>query len=164
MSDSYADLLKHEPSEGMKKMYREKREKTCQKVRDAIDTIEKFGRRVTKKEIMEITGLSSATLSKEYVKEIFRERGVCQFRKFKTVQNPDGEARTVELLLKENKELKRDKKNLEDLTEYYEKKFQKLDTGYAEATEELKRLKGKYQQALEYLELLGADLKKLPIY
>ena len=69
----------------MQKMYAEKRQRTLSLIQDAIDDIQEDHRIVTKKELMEITGLSSGTFSQPYVKDLLEQNQVCQYRTARTI-------------------------------------------------------------------------------
>ena len=58
---------------------------TIKKVNDAIDVLEMQQAKVTKKALMELTGLSSATFSKKHIIAVLQKRGVCQFTSIKKV-------------------------------------------------------------------------------
>ena len=156
--------LYREPSDGMKKMYQEKKDRTCKKVRDAIHLIKNEGRRVTKKELFEITGLSPATFSKEYIKEILKDEQVCQFRVIKQAGPTSNELKTIEILSRDLEQLKHQKQDLELENESIKQRLDQLSKINSKNEEDLKLLEGRYQQALEYLEVLGADLSKLPVF
>lgn len=64
--------------------YDRRRTRTMQKVQAGIDQIKAEGREVTKKELMEITGLSTGTFSKDHVKEVLKKNQVCQYAPIKT--------------------------------------------------------------------------------
>lgn len=64
-------------------MYKTKQKNTLILIQDAINTINEDNRIVTKKELMELTGLSSGTFSKDYIKELLKENCVCQYTALK---------------------------------------------------------------------------------
>ena len=165
MSKDYKSKTRYrQPSEGMERMYAQKKKNTCDKVKRAIKEIKSQGRIVTKKELQELTHLSAPTFSKEYVKEILKQEKVCQFREIQHVDPEKNDLKTVELLSRELKQTKNQKKDLELRCEYLENLVEKLQKKTDEQDEDLKRLKGRYQQSLEYLEVLGADMDKMLIF
>lgn len=68
------------PTPGMQKMYAEKKQITLSKIEACIDEMREWGEEVTKKRIIERTGISSGTLSKPYVLDLLRRKEVCQFK------------------------------------------------------------------------------------
>ena len=102
-------MISKKPSENMKKMYAQKRKATLDKIQSAIDEIQEDNRIVTKKELMELTGISSGTLSQQYVKELLKENKVCQYRETITIDNADKkkklEEKSILSLQKENQKL-----------------------------------------------------------
>lgn len=151
----------------MKKMYAQKRKATLDKIQSAIDEIQEDNRIVTKKELMELTGISSGTLSQQYVKELLKENKVCQYRETITIDNADKkkklEEKSILSLQKENQKLISKMQDFEIVIEKNDKKYRELQTNYNNLDREYKLLKGKYQQLLEYLEALGANLENLPL-
>lgn len=160
-------MISKKPSENMKKMYAQKRKATLDKIQYAIDEIQEDNRIVTKKELMELTGISSGTLSQQYVKELLKENKVCQYRETITIDNADKkkklEEKSILSLQKENQKLISKMQDFEIVIEKNDKKYRELQTNYNNLDREYKLLKGKYQQLLEYLEALGANLENLPL-
>lgn len=160
-------MISKKPSENMKKMYAQKRKATLDKIQSAIDEIQEDNRIVTKKELMELTGISSGTLSQQYVKELLKENKVCQYRETITIDNADKkkklEEKSILSLQKENQKLISKMQDFEIVIEKNDKKYRELQTNYNNLDREYKLLKGKYQQLLEYLEALGANLENLPL-
>ena len=64
------------------------RNKTLKQIQKAIDELNEFGEIVTKKRLIEITGLSASTFSKQHVTDLLAQNRVCQFRP-RTKSDPD---------------------------------------------------------------------------
>lgn len=156
--------MKNQPSKNMKDMYSSKKEATLKKIQDAIDLIESEGRKVTKKELMDITELSSGTFSQPYVKELLEKNQVCQFKAVKKVSPKEKRAETqsqiIEKLSKSNQKAESTIQNLNIALEKKNEDLKKSKEEYKKLEYEHQLLKGKYQQLLEYLDVLGADLGK----
>lgn len=63
----------------MEKSYEERRKQTLETVQKAIDELKNEGQKVTKKALMEKTGLSTGTFSKDHVKALLKANRVCQY-------------------------------------------------------------------------------------
>jgi len=150
----------------MKKMYAAKRNLTLSKIQEAIDDIHEDNRIVTKKELMEITGLSSGTLSQDYVKKLLRENKVCQFREKRVVNNEKKaqlEKDIIQNLRRENEKLISKIQDFEIAIDQYDQKILRQRDEYEKLEHNHLLLKGKYQQVLEYLDALGVNLDSLPL-
>lgn len=73
---------------------------TKRKVQEAIDIILKEEGVVTKKKLLELTGLSPATFSKPHVKEVLKINKVCQFKTKNTIKKSHDEMVAEQLYLK----------------------------------------------------------------
>ena len=152
-----------QPSENMQRMYAAKREKTLALIQGAIDEIEEDHRIVTKKELMALTGLSSGTFSQQHVKELLAKNRVCQFKPTgKVSQEGRRELNKDAEITRLSRELQRAQSRLQDLDKS-RKQSRKLKEENAELQQQLLLLRGKYQQLLEYLEVLGSDLSGIPL-
>lgn len=160
-------MLSKKPSENMRKMYSEKKQGTLHKIQMAIDEIKEDNRIVTKKELMQLTGISSGTFSQEYVKELLQKNKVCQYRETLTIKSEEKRKKLQEesalTLQKENQKLISKMQDFEMVLEQKNKKLNQLQLKYDKLTSENKLLKGKYQQLLEYLDALGISLENLPL-
>ena len=156
-----------QPSENMQRMYAAKREKTLALIQGAIDEIEEDHRIVTKKELMALTGLSSRTISQQHVKELLAKNRVCQFKPTdKVSQEGRRELNKDAEITRLSRELQRAQSRLQDLDialDKSRKQSRKLKEENAELQQQLLLLRGKYQQLLEYLEVLGSALSGLPL-
>ena len=156
-----------QPSENMQRMYAAKREKTLALIQGAIDEIEEDHRIVTKKELMALTGLSSGTFSQQHVKELLAKNRVCQFKPTdKVSQEGRRELNKDAEITRLSRELQRAQSRLQDLDialDKSRKQSRKLKEENAELQQQLLLLRGKYQQLLEYLEVLGSALSGIPL-
>lgn len=147
-------------------IYAAKRAATSERVQAAIDEIQADGRVVTKKELMKLTGLSSGSFSQEYIKAILRQNQVCQFKTIATTVTERQEKNTqkaYEAVVQENVRLK---SKLQDAGLLHDKdvaKHTKLLDDYNLLKQQHEMLRGKYQQLMEYLDVLGADMSKMPL-
>lgn len=159
--------MKNKTSENMQKMYAGKRASSTQKVQDAINEIQGEGREVTKKELMEKTGLSSGTFSQAHIKAILEKNQVCQFKSLKKISPEDKKAETQSQIIERlSKEIQKNESSIQSLQIALEKKTndcKKLDEKYSKLEYEYQLLKGKHQQALEFLEISGVDLTKFNV-
>lgn len=156
-----------QPSENMQRMYAAKREKTLALIQGAIDEIQEDHRIVTKKELMALTGLSSGTFSQQHVKELLAKNQVCQYRPTGKVSQEDRRELNKDAeITRLSKELQRAQSRLQDLDislDKSRKQARKLKEENAELQQQLLLLRGKYQQLMEYLEVLGSDLSSIPL-
>jgi chromosome segregation ATPase len=153
-------------SENMKKMYEEKRAATIIKIQEAIDEIKEDRRIVTKKELMDLTGLSSGTFSQDHVKELLKSNEVCQYRNRRKVRSEvleKNKSQKIDDLIIGNEKLTSKIQDYELALERLNNKYDKLNSKHIELESEHQLLRGKYQQLLEYLDAMGADLGSLPL-
>ena len=154
-------------NEGLQKVYDEKKQSTLKKVQSAIDFIKADNRIVTKKELIELTGLSSGTFSRPYVKELLQTNRVCQYMGLQ-VENIETKTQqvkeaTIEQLSKKVLSLESKIQDYDLQLEKKTKDFDKLKEEHTKLENEHILLRGKYQQMLEYLDALGADMSKMPL-
>lgn len=156
-----------QPSENMRKMYEAKRVTTLGRIQEAIDTIKEDNRIVTKKELMSLTGLSSGTFSQEHVKELLRKNEVCQYRRVSKV--PENQNATtskdaeIARLSQELEKCRSRQQDLEIALDLSRKQTRTLRLEKADLEREHMLLRGKYQQLLEYLEVVQCDLSPFKI-
>ena len=153
-------------SENMQRMYATKRENTLKNIQEAIDEIQELNRIVTKKELIELTGLSSGTFSQEYVKELLKKNRVCQFQERSKVvseKKKDISEKKYEQLLIENERLRSKMQDFEIVMDKNNQKYTELQSKFSQLDYENKLLKGKYQQLLEYLNAIGVTLDSIPM-
>ena len=153
-------------TEKMQEMYSSKRNSTLDKIQSAIDFIKDESRIVTKKELMELTGLSSGTFSAPHVIELLKENAVCQFapklridiEKQKTEKSKEKE---IAQLLSENAKLLSKIQDLSLMLDSKAQKIQALEKESESLKDENALLRGKCQLYLEKLEALGVNSHKL---
>ncbi len=153
-------------SNNMKKMYSEKRNSTLDKIQAAIDDIKADHRIVTKKELLELTGLSSGTFSQDHVKELLKSNEVCQYRnrrKVKTEKLQMQKRTLIDNLIIENQKLQSKIQDYQLHLDKKDKKYGKLYDQNQILTQEHLLLRGKYQQLLEYMDALGTDLSNMSL-
>lgn len=147
-------MFKKEPSANMKAMYSKKRESSIKKVQEAIETLRDQGLKVTKKALIELTGLSSGTFSQPHIKEILKLNKVCQYAPEKS--KPESHSESKKLAGK-NLKLKERIRTLENrLSESKQENSRK--------EEEILQLRGQYQKLLEFMEVSDLDIDKLNIF
>ena len=154
------------PSKNMRKMYAEKKGRTLQLIQNAIDEIRGSNNIVTKKELMAITGLSSRTFSRGYVKELLQRNKVCQYRStdlIAKVKFEKNQTATINELLTRLQKADSKIQNYKILLEKEAKDKKRYKDEFDKISKEHRMLRGKYQQLLEFLEALGVDLSKLPL-
>lgn len=119
-----------------------KRNETLEKIQSCIYEIKEFNGVVTKKKLIEMTGYSASTFSKEHVKELLKKNKVCQFKDVDKIVDP-------------NKRSKKAIQQLENLNIKLNKKVVKLESELLKKDEriytlenELEDLKRKYSLIL----------------
>lgn len=156
-----------QPSENMRKMYEAKKEATLSRIQEAIDIIKEDNRIVTKKELMSLTGLSSGTFSQEHVKVLLRENQVCQYRPVARVAESRNAAMSKDAeiahLARELEKSRSREQDLEIALDLSRRKTRTLRLEKSELEREHLLLRGKYQQLLEYLEVIQCDLSEFQI-
>lgn len=131
--------------------------KTLNIIQDAINDIKEDGGIVTKKRLIELTGLSSATFSKPHVKELLKVNAVCQFKNRKELEQDsdniiiDQLYKTIDKLKNENN-LLLTKLNNKDIT------ISKLKKDYSELQENYERILGKIHIIITKIDERGIDI------
>jgi len=144
----------------MNNMYIQKRQNTLNLILSAINSVLEENRIVTKKELMELTNLSSGTFSKDYVKALLKKNNVCQYRCINRSQEYIEEKSLLyqlESALKENEQLYSKKQDLEMKIELQIKNTKKIKDEYSTLIISYELLSGKYQQLLEYLDAIDSS-------
>ena len=154
-------------NEGLQKFHDEAKKTSLTKIQDAINVIKADNRIVTKKELIELTGLSSGTFSRPYVKELLQKNKVCQYR---GLQLENTETKTQQIKEATIEQLSKKVLSLESKIQDYDlqlekkrKDFATLKEDYAKLENDHILLRGKYQQMLEYMDALGVDMSKMPL-
>ena len=143
-------------NEGLVAYTQNKREATLKAVQDAINSIKASGRPVRRKDILEESGVSSAVLSKPYVKELLKQNQVLMYES-QRVSTTSGTA-PYKSLARENENIR---KQLDKVTQQLQDKMQLIETKnrvindlhkeIADKDAQWQMLSGKYQYLLEYL-------------
>lgn len=143
-----------------------RRTHTLELIQSAIDDIKAEQSIVTKKKLMDATGLSSGTFSQPYVKKLLEKNKVCQYRETNIIapssQNNSRKQGMIEL----EKMIQQKESIIQDYELHIEslnKKIKKATDNYTKISAEYELLSGKYQQLLEYLDALGGDLSSIPM-
>lgn len=154
-------------NEGLQKFHDEAKQTSLTKIQDAINLIKADNRIVTKKELIELTGLSSGTFSRPYVKELLQKNKVCQYR---GLQLENAETKTKQIKEATIEQLSKKVLSLESKIQDYDLQLEKKNNDLAKLKEDYAKLendhillRGKYQQMLEYMDALGADMSKMPL-
>ena len=153
------------PSENMQAMYLKKKEDTLNKIQQAINMLQDEGKIVKKKDLMRITGLSSGTFSKEYVKNLLKENKVCQYSTLRiaTDLNVISSDEQISQLMAQNNILSSKVQTMTLVLEQKNNRITILLDKNRELEQENQKLRGKCQMYLESLEVLGMDISKFPI-
>ncbi|MEW9938132.1 DUF6262 family protein [Clostridium butyricum] len=127
---------------------------TIDKVQTAINDLQAEGFIVTRKLLLERTGLSNSVLSKPHIKDVLKENRVCQYavkRKIKAEGNAD-------ILLELNKSNKKIE-SLEEKVKDLENKLNKEKVAYYEMKEDNEILRGKLHLLKQKAKLKGIVLE-----
>lgn len=138
------------------KIYQENsKNETITKVQNAINELQSEGFIVTRKLLLERTGLSNSVLSKNHIKEVLKNNKVCQYaikRKFISKNESD----VLLELNKANKKIEQLEKKVKDL----ENKLAKEKVKYHEVKDTNEILRGELFLLKEKASLKGLDLDK----
>ena len=145
------------PTDRMKAMYDRKKKETVKKIAAAIDDLQDAGQMVTKKALMDATGLASSTFSQPHVIELLKRRRVCQFESHALVTEQSDQARDQEIrrLLQEVEKLKNRNSQLADQNNYLRNMIERRIDENAELKRTLAQLRGRYQMCLERMDNAG---------
>ena len=116
--------------------------------------MKEFDETVTKARIMEISGVSSGTLSKPYVLDLLREERVCQFAT-KDESKPDYYSDSLPVLRKELDAMKKKNKSLDAKLIAMTKQRDSYCKKLKDCEHENSRLRGQTQMLLERLDSAG---------
>ena len=127
----------------LKKQQEKARQATLVLIQKSIGILKEGGEEVTKKRLIETTGLAASTFSKEHVKALLAENQVCQF-KARQVKESD-----IQDILKKHREADTDKKDreiarLNQKLIKAESDMEAFRTENAELSEKYQRLLGMY--------------------
>lgn len=153
-------MARRDIPDALKKQQELKRQETLNKIKDAIEEIQFEDGIVTKKKLIELTGLSNSTFSKPHVKKLLKERKVCQYRETMVVQehkwknDNDSLNKKIDKLKRENIKLKNDIVSKEIKINMLEEELKEKEDNY-------RRLLGRVHQLTRIAEANGIDLEKI---
>lgn len=142
--------------DNLKKVQDEKRKETLKIITDAIDEIQFDNGVVTKKRLMEITELSNATFSKPHVKELLKEKKVCQFRDVIKLDDTDNNANAIEL-----KKLQNENEKLKEIIESKDLVIEQKTNEYVALDDKYRRLLGKTHQLMKLADIHSIDFSNI---
>lgn len=142
-----------ELNEALRKRQEILREKTNEKVENAIKELLEEGFEVSTKLLMERTGLSRPVFGKEHVLEILKRYRVCRYKEVKKVSKNSDKNYVIDLE-RQVRELDRELRKAKQLIDKYSKRNIKLELEIHDLkeTNELLRgeLKSNYEKALAH--------------
>ena len=147
-------MNKRKTTQGQQNYYETKKQDTLNRIRSAIKDMKEFDETVTKAKIMEMSGVSSGTLSKPYVLDLLREEHVCQFSK-KDESKPDYYSDSLPVLRKELDAMKKKNKSLDAKLIAMTKQRDSYAKKLKDCEHENARLRGQTQMLLERLDSAG---------
>lgn len=141
----------------LKELQKAKRIATINKIQEAIDDIKHDGGVVTKKRLIDLTNLSSATFSKSHVLEVLKANEVCQF---KNTIKKEGNIKEehIEQLAKKIKKLEREKNLLMSKLQDKDIAINKYKVDYHNLNENYMLILGKLHSLMKKIEILDIDI------
>ena len=118
-------MNKRKLPDGLKKQQEERMKETLDKVQKAIDELTSEGYLISTKILIERTGLSRSTFSKEHVKNLLKANKIGKFKEVKVVTE-DKEENYKNIASKYQTELLKSNKKVEKLEEELKKKDERL--------------------------------------
>lgn len=150
-------MSKKELPKALKQQQEQKRQYTLKKIQETIDYFKEIDLEVTKKRLIEETGYSASTFSKQHVKELLQRNKVCQFKETKKVKQDlqkINQKHNQEMLEKANREINLLKEKLV----IKDAKISELESDYKELNEKYQLLLGKLYTAQRIASLKGIEL------
>ena len=147
-------MNKRKTTQGQQNYYETKKQDTLNRIRSAIKDMKEFDETVTKAKIMEMSGVSSGTLSKPYVLDLLKEERVCQFAT-KDDSKPDYYIDSLPVLRKELDAMKKKNKSLDAKLAAMTKQRDSYCKKLKDCEHENARLRGQTQMLLERLDSAG---------
>ncbi|MGK5651979.1 DUF6262 family protein [Brevibacillus formosus] len=141
----------------LKERQQSKRLETIKKIQEAIDDIKQDGSVVTKKRLMELTGLSNSTFSKDHVIEVLRINKVCQFKNSKRI-DVNSASNEIEQLQKVIEKLEKEKILLKSRLQDKEIVIEKLKKDYQELSQNYSLILGKIHLIMKKVDIHGVDI------
>ncbi len=150
-------MAKREIPNTLKEKQEKNRIETITKVQNAIDDIKQDGGIVTRKLLLEKTGLSNSTFSKSHVKDVLEANRVCQFATKKKVLNVTKEDVTKNLY-KEIDKLKRENNILTSKLQDKEIKAKSYKQDYIDLSNDYAMLLNKLHLVMKKVDEYGIDI------
>lgn len=150
-------MVKREIPNTLKEKQEQNRLETINKVQEAIDDIKQDGGIVTRKLLLEKTGLSNSTFSKPHVKDVLEANRVCQFATKKKVLSVAKEDVTKNLY-KEIEKLKRENNILASKLQDKEIKAKSYKQDYVELSNNYAMLLSKLHLVMKKVDEYGIDI------
>lgn len=150
-------MAKREIPNTLKEKQEKNRLETITKVQNAIDDIKQDGGIVTRKLLLEKTGLSNSTFSKPHVKDVLEANRVCQFATKKKVLNVTKEDVTKNLY-KEIDKLKRENNILTSKLQDKEIKAKSYKQDYIDLSNDYAMLLNKLHIVMKKVDEYGIDI------
>lgn len=141
----------------LKDLQSSKRLTTVKKVQDAINDITEDGGVVTKKRLIELTGLSNSTFSKPHVISVLKANEVCQFKKSK-IKETAAENLVISRLYKEIEQLQNDKQLLQAKLQDKDIAITKIKKEHQELGDNYAMILGKIHLLMKRIEILDIDI------
>lgn len=150
-------MVKREIPNTLKEKQEKNRLETINKVQEAIDDIKQDGGIVTRKLLLEKTGLSNSTFSKPHVKDVLQANRVCQFATKKKMLSTSKEDITKNLY-KEIEKLKRENKILTSKLQDKEIKANAYKQDYTDLSNDYAMLLSKLHLVMKKVDEYGIDI------
>ncbi len=150
-------MAKREIPNTLKEKQEKNRLETINKVQEAIDDIKQDGGIVTRKLLLEKTGLSNSTFSKPHVKDVLEANRVCQFATKKKVLSTSKEDVTKNLY-KEIEKLKRENNILTSKLQDKEIKAKAYKQDYVNLSNDYAMLLSKLHLVMKKVDEYGIDI------
>lgn len=150
-------MAKREIPNTLKEKQEKNRLETINKVQEAIDDIKQDGGIVTRKLLLEKTGLSNSTFSKPHVKDVLEANRVCQFATKKKMLSPSKEDVTKNLY-KEIEKLKRENNILTSKLQDKEIKANAYKQDYTDLSNDYAMLLSKLHLVMKKVDEYGIDI------
>ena len=149
---------------GLKELQMAKRVETANKVQEAIDDIQNDGGVVTKKRLIELTGLSNSTFSKDHVLKVLKVNKVCQF-KISKKKEIDHKIVVTDQLYRKIEKLEQEKNLLQSKIQDKDIVIDKIKKDYQTLNENYMLILGKIHLLMKNIDMhdidIGIDLDDL---
>ena len=137
------------------------KQNTIQKVQNAIDIIKSVGNKVTRKELLQLSGVSNSVLSKLYIKDLLKMNQVLMYEpKIKLTPTKYDH---INVLQKQLNNALRNNEILEHKSSDANCKIEAIENKYKEISRDNEILRGKVQLLLEFIQRNIDDLENSSI-